>query len=135
MESDYGHWTVSSPRPDDALGFVYLITHKESGNYYYGQKKLSRRLKRKPLKGRRRNRISITESDWKQYCGSGIVSEHAAEHKNAYEFLILDWCFTKTHMDILETAYIINSVYDEKCLNQCVNIRCRVRKPAPSFLV
>lgn len=130
----YGHWESETPKPDDAVGFVYCIEHKPTGHYYYGQKKLTKKIRRKPLKGKKRNRISIQESDWLDYCGSGVVSEHAAEHENAYEFLVLDWCFTKTHMDILETAYIINSIYDEKNLNQCINIRCRVRKDKPSFI-
>jgi hypothetical protein len=40
------------------------------GRKYIGQKKFTRRLKRKPLKGKKRNRISYLDSDWQDYWGS-----------------------------------------------------------------
>ena len=57
-------------RENGYVGFVYLITNLKDGRKYIGQKKFTRKLKRKPLKGKKRNRISYLSSDWQDYWGS-----------------------------------------------------------------
>ena len=52
------------------FGFVYLITNTVSDMKYIGKKQIEKRTKRPPLKGKKRKRIIIGESDWKTYTGS-----------------------------------------------------------------
>jgi hypothetical protein len=79
MSFNWGHWIPPDGHdciPKDALGFLYKIINKENGKYYIGIKQITRKVRKKPLKGKKRNRISIAESDWRKYCSSsGEISE------------------------------------------------------------
>jgi hypothetical protein len=69
---DYGHW-LCEPNiviTQDTFGFIYEITNTVTDMKYIGKKQCTSRLKRKPLKGKSRNRIEYRESDWKTYTGS-----------------------------------------------------------------
>ena len=130
----YGHWISNTVMPEGANGFVYCILKKDTKEYYIGQKSMYKRIKRKPLKGKKRNRIDFVESDWKTYCSSGTASEFISSNRLLFDFYIVHWTFSKTELNLLETYEIIKHIHDDKCLNQCVNIRCRVQKPLASFL-
>lgn len=130
----YGHWISQTPKPENAHSIVYKIIYKPNGKFYYGQKVLQNKIKRKPLKGKKRNRIDYRPSDWETYCGSGTVSEHAQEHPSDYLYLILNWCMSKLEADLVETNYILNNIHSDECLNQCVNVRCRVKKDPPDWI-
>ena len=57
---DYGHWDISLVgefNPDKHLGFVYQITHKQSGKSYIGCKHLWKFRKRKRIRA----------SEWRYY--------------------------------------------------------------------
>ena len=61
---DYGHWDISLVgefNPDKHLGFVYQITHKQSGKSYIGCKHLWKFKKRK----------RVMASEWRYYYSSG----------------------------------------------------------------
>ena len=62
---DTGIWTIQIPIPEDRFGFIYEITNITNGKKYIGKKQMVRRIKRKPLKGKKRKRIDFIESDWK----------------------------------------------------------------------
>jgi len=51
-------------------GFVYLITNLITGRKYIGKKIFKFTKKIPPLKGKKRKRTKIYESDWKLYYGS-----------------------------------------------------------------
>ena len=55
---------------DDNLGFVYIITNTKNNKLYIGKKGLMSKRRLPPLKGAKRKRIKIVETDWKTYCGS-----------------------------------------------------------------
>ena len=68
----------------DYLGFVYIVTDKRNGKDYIGKKGLMSKRKLPPLKGAKRKRTKIVETDWKTYCGSSeevklLVEEHGLE--------------------------------------------------------
>ena len=69
---DLGHWTLSEgvEITEETFGFIYLIECKTTGKKYIGKKQCKSRIKRKPLKGKKRNRIDSKESDWKTYTSS-----------------------------------------------------------------
>jgi len=56
--------------PKDAFGFVYVVTHVISGKKYIGKKALFHNRTLPPLKGKKRRRKVVKESDWKTYFGS-----------------------------------------------------------------
>ena len=66
-------WKNFPTDTEGVVGVVYLIrnNHPDSKKrYYIGQKKLLKRVKRKPLKGKKRNRISYVDNDVENYWGS-----------------------------------------------------------------
>tara|TARA_R100001443_G_scaffold117048_1_gene139673 strand:- start:148 stop:786 length:639 start_codon:yes stop_codon:yes gene_type:complete len=86
----YGHWDVSLVGrfdPDKHLGFVYQITHVESGKSYIGCKHLWRFKKRKRVKA----------SEWRYYCSSSnyLKPDIKKYGKRAFKFEILMLCPNK----------------------------------------
>ena len=83
----YGHWDTSLVgkfNPDDHLGFVYQITHKESGKSYIGCKHLWKFKKKKKVKA----------SEWRYYCSSSkyLVPDIKKHGKRAFSFELLMLC-------------------------------------------
>lgn len=88
----------------DHIGFVYLITHKKSGKKYIGKKVFVSRTKRPPLKGQKRKRVVLKESNWKEYFGSSdeVKSIVEQEGEEAFHREILHLCKSKGIMSYLE---------------------------------
>lgn len=131
---DWGHWTPPSGYdciPDGVLGFLYKITDLSNGKFYIGIKQVSKKIKRKPLKGKKRSRISQGESDWKTYCSSsGEISESVKLNKSNYKFEILSFHPTKTLLKYAEAEHLVknNCLFDNNCYNQMFNYRLRFPK-------
>ena len=123
---DWGHWTPPeniTEIPDDTLGFIYRITDS-GGKYYIGCKQTEKITKLKPLKGKKRKRIVIKESDWRTYCSSsGKIAEDVKLNKDKFKFEILSFHPSKSTLKLEETKQIIEHIYDPKCWNEMVNIR------------
>ena len=56
--------------PKDSYGFVYEVTHIPTGKKYLGKKVLQFNRTLPPLKGTKRKRKVVKESDWLTYYGS-----------------------------------------------------------------
>ena len=87
--SVYGHWDVQTSgefNVADHLGFVYIITHRETGKFYIGCKHL--------WKFKKGSRKKNKPSTWKKYTGSSAsLTEAMEEHgKDAFTFEILHLC-------------------------------------------
>ena len=87
---DYGHWDISLVgefNPDKHLGFVYQITHKQSGKSYIGCKHLWKFKKRKRVRA----------SEWRYYYSSGkYLKPHIEElGPDSFTFVILMLCDNK----------------------------------------
>jgi hypothetical protein len=128
---DYGHWDISLVgkfNPNDHLGFVYQITHKQSGKSYIGCKHLWKFKKRKRVKAsewRYYRPVSSYDSDFRcvmsdmatgtgngRYRGSFYIT-----YDNGIEVLIEDktvseWC--------LENGYNKHGLYRLRKGNQKV---------------
>ena len=89
------------------IGFVYLITDKSNGMKYVGKKLLKSVRKLPPLKGYKRRRTVIKESDWKTYYGSSDAVKEMLEEKGADNFHreILTLCMKKGELCYLEAKY------------------------------
>ena len=96
---DIGHWLINEDVyiHENMFGFIYEITNKVNGKKYIGKKQCIRKIKRKPLKGKIRNRIDHKESDWKTYTSSSNdLNEDIQKYgKENFEFHILKVCGSK----------------------------------------
>jgi len=94
-------------------GFVYEITDLSNGKKYIGKKKLSSTRTLKPLKGQKRNRKVISESDWMDYYGSSeevkrLVVENGP---SGFRRRIIRLCKTTAEMSYYEMReQVVNDV-------------------------
>lgn len=94
-------------------GFVYIITienpETKKPNYYIGCKKFYKRIKRKPLKGKKRNRICYVESDWKTYTSSSKTLNEWINMGSSFEREVLKIVGSQWELNYFENLYIMNS--------------------------
>lgn len=90
----YNDEPVTEEQVKDYVAFCYRITHVPTGKMYIGKKKLQRRIKRKPLKGKKRRRTEITASDWREYWGSSeeLLSDIEFLGKDQFKREIIRLC-------------------------------------------
>ena len=89
---------------EDMVGFVYLITERETGKKYVGKKLFWSTRKLPPLKGKKRRRTVVKESNWQDYFGSSEELKQLVESTGAdkYDREILHICYSKGEMSYLE---------------------------------
>jgi hypothetical protein len=96
---DTGHWILNESVniTEETFGFIYEITNTVLNKRYIGKKQCSSRIKRKPLKGKTRNRIDHKESDWKTYTSSSndLIEDIKTYGKDKFIFKILRTCDSK----------------------------------------
>ena len=104
---DLGHWTCDEQWEELPFGFVYLITNTVSDMKYIGKKQIEKKTKRPPLKGKKRKRIIVGESDWKTYTGSSDKLNADIEElgKGKFKFEIIYSCGAKSELAYMETLY------------------------------
>lgn len=109
------------------VGFVYLITHIDSGRKYIGKKIFTNRKAKPPLKGKTKRRISTVESNWCDYWGSGPAIKALVEEKGTASFKreILHLCYSKSEMGYLESKLIFatDAIISNDYLNDWVSAR------------
>ena len=104
--------------PDNAFGFVYIVTHKPTNKSYIGKKVLFHNKKQKIGKrdleklqgvvGRRpAYKLVVKESDWLSYYGSQVdIKKLLLEgKKDEFERNILKICFDKKSLTYYEVKY------------------------------
>lgn len=136
--NDYGHWqlekNLNSPEITP-FGFIYIITNNISGRQYIGKKQCVSRIKRKPLKGKKRNRIDQKESDWKTYTGSSneLNEDIKKIGKENFTFTIIEWCGSKFELGYKEIKLQLQHdvLLKESFYNSIVN--CRLGKVPKNF--
>jgi hypothetical protein len=109
---------------------------------YIGKKQIEKRTKRPPLKGKKRKRIIVGESDWKTYTGSSdrLNADIAELGKDKFKFEIIYSCGTKSELAYMETLYQFQSevLIREDYYNGIMNCRIgRVKftKKPPKLLL
>ena len=133
---DTGHWKVYGPVPEDAFGFIYEITNLTNGRKYIGKKQMKRKIRRLPLKGKKRKRIDFKESDWKSYIGSSdsLKIDIDTLGSNKFLFEILKFCNNKFELSYFEAKMQFDKdvLLDENYYNGIIN--CRIGKPPKQLL-
>ena len=126
-----GHWTVDGTIPEDAFGFIYEITNTVNQRKYIGKKQMVKRIKRQPLKGKKRKRIDLVESDWKTYTGSSDRLNADIEElgKDTFTFQILRFCGSKFELSYFESKmqFERDVLLSEDYYNGIIN--CRIGRP------
>jgi hypothetical protein len=86
------------------VGFVYEITDLSNDKKYIGKKGLVSKRKLPPLKGQKRRRVKIIETDWQDYTGSNDVLNQLVEEYGIEKFYreILHLCKSKSEMSYYE---------------------------------
>ena len=124
-------WKNLPDNIDEWFGFVYLITRTNAKagepQYYVGCKQFHSKTKRPPLKGNKRKRTVIKESDYETYYGSSeelkkSVEKHGKENFKR-EILHLTTC--KWETKYLEAVEQINRkvLLDDEYWNGILNLR------------
>ncbi len=88
----------------DNVGFVYEIYDKQTEMLYIGKKRFWSKVSKPPLKGRKRRRRSLKESDWQDYYGSSEQVKTLVEEsgKDRFSRRILRLCKTLGEMSYYE---------------------------------
>ena len=126
---DTGHWILCENVVIDetTFGFLYEITNKTNNKKYIGKKQCFMRLKRKTLKGKKRNRISNVESTWREYTSSSndLNEDIKTLGKNNFEFKILKTCNSKWELayEEIKEQIIQNVLLRDDYYNGIINVR------------
>lgn len=94
---DHGHWQYDKEIDiDEWFGFVYRIIDIDTNQEYIGKKSLWSRRTLKPLKGTKRKRKVVKESNWKKYTSSSKYVNEAISKKGIgkFRFEIIELCKT-----------------------------------------
>ena len=94
--------------PDNTFGFVYMVTDQQTNDKYIGKKVLYFNRTLPPLKGQKRKRKKIVESDWKNYYGSYVKIKNLIKEGKEGRFKreILKICFSKKELTYYETKFL-----------------------------
>ena len=101
--------------PEGVVGFVYLITNRDTGFYYVGKKSIYSTRKLPPLQGYKRKRVITKESNWTGYMSS---NKDVQKWKNV-DKSILDWAYSKKELTYLENKalYCLGVLEDQFSMN------------------
>ena len=126
---DLGHWFLIEKviLTEETFGFIYEITNNINNKKYVGKKQCQSKIKRKPLKGKTRNRIDFKESDWKSYTSSSnVLNEDILKHgKENFTFKILKTCGSKWELAYEEIKEQISRdvLLSDDYYNGIINVR------------
>jgi len=125
------NWTYNGEEvtemPEGMLGFVYLITELSTGKKYIGKKLAKTMRKLKPLKGKKRSRRVLKDTDWKKYYGSSEALCEALDKDGPENYTreILHFCKSKGDMNFLEmyTQVQRNVLFDDTYYNKYISVK------------
>ena len=134
---ELGHWQLAEglEYKQDAFGFIYEICNIVLNKKYIGKKQCVSRVKRKPLKGKTRNRIDHKQSDWKTYTGSSneLNADIIKYGKENFTFTVIEWCGSKWELGYKE---IKRQIEQDVILSECFYngiLNVRIGRPPKNF--
>lgn len=134
---DTGHWILNESLDFDEsyFGFIYEIVNTVTNKKYIGKKQMISKIRRKPLKGKKRSRIDFKESDWKSYTGSSNdLNEDIKKYgKENFKFTILKFCNSKWELAYFECKIQLEKdvLLRDDYYNGIINVR--IGSPPKSF--
>ena len=134
---DTGHWTSTLTFPEEFFGFIYKITNTTNNKCYIGKKQAVSRRKLAPLKGKKRKRIVLKESDWKTYTGSSasLLEDIETLGKDKFIFDIIRFCGSKWELAYYELKEQVDNevLISDDFYNGIINVR--IGRPPASLLL
>lgn len=116
------------------VSFVYRITDTETGRFYIGKKSLISVRKLPPLKGQKRRRTVVKESDWLTYFGSNDALKALVAEAGPARFYreILHLCRSKGEASFMEAheQFRHDVLRREDCFNEWIVVKVH-RKHLP----
>ena len=127
----YNNEPFTSEMISDYVGMVYVITDLSNGLKYIGKKGLISKRKLPPLKGKKRRRTKIVETDWQDYYGSSESVKLLVEEKGRDNFHreIIRLCKKKAEMSYYEAKLQFESdclLYPDQYYNEFIG--CKVNR-------
>lgn len=123
-------WKNMPEDTSNIFGVIYLIRnhHPEANQrYYIGTKQLLKRVKRKPLKGKTRNRITFVDNDVEKYWGSSnkLLTDIEKYGINHFSREVIEVCHSKFHCKWMELKWQMacNVLADDRFYNGIINVR------------
>ena len=114
-----------SDMPEGTYGFIYEVTHKPSGLKYIGKKVLYFNRTLPPLKGQKRKRKVVKESDWKDYYGSHPkikeLLKESTDLREDFERKILELVPNKKLLTYYECKHLFTNDVLETFSHQFIN--------------
>ena len=124
---DLGHWQTKLEIPESPYGFIYIITNSVSNRKYIGKKQMLTKQKRQPLKGKKRKRITIVDTDWKSYTSSSTELNKDIEQLGilSFTFEIIRFCKSKSELAYFEAKeqFDCGVLLKEDYYNGIINLR------------
>ena len=109
------------------VGFVYELEDKSNGKKYIGKKLLWSKRRLPPLKGKKRKRTQIKESDWKDYYGSNDEVKNLVEAHGGDRFIrrVLRLCKTKGELSYYEAKEQFDKdvLFDPMYYNEFIGLK------------
>lgn len=126
MEWTYQGKTVDRI-PEGVIGFVYLITNLTNDKKYIGKKLTQFKKTRPPLKGKKRKRHTVVESDWREYWGSSDYLNEDVKTLGTENFTreILYFCKSKAELSYMELVEQVKRgvLETDEYYNGIINVR------------
>jgi len=97
--------------PKNTFGFIYEVCYIPTNEKYLGKKVLQFNKKLPPLKGFKRKRKVVVESDWQTYYGSHQKIKNLLKEgkQDNFKRTILEFAFNKKNLTYLETKYLFSN--------------------------
>ena len=112
---------------DQYIGFVYIITNLTNNKKYIGKKLAKFKKTRTPLKGKKRKRKSLVESDWQTYWGSSehLLADVAELGTENFSREILYFCTTRGELSYREAKEQFDRevLLTDEYYNGIINVR------------
>ena len=113
--------------PDDCEAFVYIITNITNNRKYIGKKLAKFKKTRPPLKGKKRKRRSLIESDWREYWGSSdqLNADVAELGEENFTREILHYCASRGAASYMEAKEQFDRevLMTDEYYNGIINVR------------
>lgn len=134
-----GHWKLKEGLniTEETFGFIYEIHNVKENKFYIGKKQCFSKIRRKPLKGKKRKRLDVKESDWKTYTSSSdkVNEDISRLGKENFTFTIIKCCNSKWELAYFEIKEQIlrNVLFLPEYYNGIINVR--IGRPPKNFIV